>query len=199
MLAYENVIVTDFDGVCAFWLHGFHMWMVQNGYKIKDHKSYDIDLKYGIPENEARLLSKMFNESASVSKLPPYKDAIKYIRKLHEDHGFVFHCISAIPNLPHVHEARWKNIRNLFGETAFERLTLCESSRHKAKYLEEYKDTGCFWIEDLWKNAEAGLQFGMRCILMEHPYNTDYQDKNPDIQIVKNWKEIYQIITGEPT
>lgn len=196
---YENVIVTDFDGVCAYWLHGFHMWMVQNGYQIIDDREYDIDKKYGIPESESRLLSKMFNESASVSKLPPFKDAIKYIRKLHEEHGYVFHCISAIPNSPHIYEARWKNIRALFGETAFERLTLCESSRYKARYLAEYKGTDCYWIEDLWKNAEDGLQYGMRPILMDQPYNQKYQGSNPKIQVVKNWKEIYTIVTGEPS
>lgn len=192
---YDNVIVVDFDGVCAYWEHGFHVWMVSNGYQVKDRREYEIDKKYGLSLDVAKVMSRMFNESAALAKLPPMRDAIKYIRKLHEDHGYVFHCISAIPDDHYVYEARWKNIENLFGKTAFEKLTLCETSRNKSALLAEYKDAGCFWVEDLPKNAEMGLKYGMKPLVMRQPYNDDY--KHPLIPHVDNWKEIYEYVVGE--
>lgn len=195
MQLYSNVIVTDFDGVCAYWEHGFHMWMIANGYKITKMGFYDIEDMYGISTEKAIMLTQSFNESAVLKRLAPFKDSIKYIRKLHEEHGYVFHCISAIPNTQDMYEARMENIQNLFGKTAFERLILCGSSKNKKELLKEYKDTDCFWIEDLTKNAEYGLENNMRCILVNHHYNeNDIVD--PRIRRVDDWKQIYSLING---
>jgi len=193
---YDNVIVVDYDGVCAYWEHGFHMWMVSNGYKQTNTGSYSIEDKYGIAKEKAYDLILSFNESAALRKLAPYKDAIKYIRKLHEDHGYVFHCISAIPNTHDMYEARMENIHNLFGKTAFERLTLCGPSTNKQELLAEYEGTECFWIEDLPKNSEYGVAYGMRALLLDHHYNRDYVCKEPGMFRVQNWKEIYSHITN---
>ena len=195
MIAYDNVIVVDADGVILYWEHGFHMWMVSNGYKQTNTGSYSIEDKYGISKEKADDLILSFNESAALRKLAPYKDAIKYIRKLHEDHGYVFHCITAIPNTHDMFEARMENIHNLFGKTAFERLTLCGDSSNKQELLKEYEDTECFWIEDLAKNCLMGLEVGMRPLLMDHHYNKN--DHHPGVFRVQNWKEIYSHITGE--
>lgn len=196
MNLYENVIVTDYDGVCAYWEHGFHMWMLSNGYKIVNRGSYDIEDTYDISVDKAIMLTQAFNESAALKKLPPVKEAIKYIRKLHEDHGYVFHCISAIPNTRDMYEARMENIQNLFGKTAFERLILCGSSKNKKELLKEYKDTGCFWLEDVVENSHYGLDYGMKCILFNHHYNEN-AELDPRIKRVYNWKEIYSLIEGD--
>lgn len=192
---FDNVILVDADGVILYWEHAYAMWMLENGYGLPREGYYELHEKYDISEKESRLMSKMFNESAALTRLPPFRDAIKYVRKLHEEHGYVFHCITAIPNLPSVYEARWKNIRSLFGETPFERLILTETSAGKDKYLKEYKDSGCFWVEDLPKNSELGLKYGLQCLLLDNHYNKTYE--NPEVKRVKNWKEIYGIITGE--
>lgn len=194
MIAYENVIVTDYDGVCAYWEHGFHMWMVSKGFRETTNGFYNIEEKYGISKKEADVLADAFNESAAMRRLPPVKDAIKYIRKLHEEHGYVFHCISAIPDTRDMHEARMENIENLFGKTAFERLTLCGNSGNKQELLKEYEGTGCFWIEDLMKNALMGLNVGMVPLLMDHHYNANHHHEA--VTRVHNWKEIYELITG---
>lgn len=193
---YDNVIVTDFDGVCAYWEHGFHMWMVDKGYKEQNRGLYEIEDKYGISVEKAVMLVNSFNESAALKRLPPIKDSIKYIRKLHEEHGFVFHCISAIPNTQDMYDARMENIHNLFGKTAFERLTLCGSSRNKKELLKEYDDTGCFWIEDVGENLDYGIEYGMRGLLMDRPYNKDYVTDAPRSYRVNDWKEIYSHIIG---
>lgn len=192
---FDNVILTDADGVFLLWEHGFHMWMLENGYPHVTAGSYNIEETYGIDKDLAEHLARSFNESAALKRLPPLKDAIKYIRKLHEEHGYVFHCFTAIPNTRDMFNARLENIENLFGKTPFERLVLTDNSAGKKKYLEQYRDSGCYWIEDLVKNAEVGHALGLNCILMDRHYNRGYE--NPEIKRVKNWKEIYQIITGE--
>jgi len=195
MKLFDNVILTDADGVFIYWEHGFHMWMIDNGYKLKTTGTYDIHAMYGISEDTGSMLMGAFNESAALSRLPPVKDAIKYIRKLHEEHGYVFHCISAIPDTRDMYDARMENIHNLFGKTAFEKLTLCGSSANKKKHLELYRDSGCIWIEDLPKNSLVGVELGLDCILMDQHYNKDF--RHPNVKRVKNWKRIYEIVIGD--
>ena len=196
MIPYENVIVTDVDGVLLLWEHGFHMWMVSNGYKSTVNGFYNIEDKYGIDKGKADFLAQSFNESAAMKRLPPMKDAIKYVRKLHEEHGFVFHCITAIPNTRDMYEARLENLENLFGKTAIERLILCGSSKNKPHFLEEYRDTECLWVEDLSANVKHGVDIGMKGILINHHYNKNDVNNFEHVRVNK-WKEIYQIVTGE--
>ena len=191
---YDNVIVVDADGVFLNFEHAYTLWMHDNGYGAPLNDNEYLDRRYAIDKKEADLLYQMFRESATLSRLPPLRDAIKYIRKLHEEHGFVFHCITAIADIPAVREARWKNIHNLFGITPFERLTLCERSANKGFHLEKYANTGCYWIEDLPRNALTGHELGLTSLLMHHDYNKDFYHK--DIKRVHNWKEIYETIVG---
>jgi hypothetical protein len=194
MLPYDNVIVTDADGCFLFWEHGFHMWMVSKGYRETTNGFYNIEDKYEISKEKADSLVDAFNESAAIRRLPPVKDAIKYIRKLHEEHGYVFHCITAIPNTRDMYEARMENIENLFGKTAFERLTLCDHSANKRELLKEYEGTECYWIEDLFKNSLMGLEYGMKPLLMDRHYNKNQEHQ--DVKRVYSWKDIYETIVG---
>lgn len=195
MIPYENVIITDIDGCVLYYEHAFHMWMVGRGHKNANPGTYYMDEKYNISKDEARYLVQAFNESAMLKWLPPIKDAIKYIRKLHEEHGYVFHAITAVPNTKVITDARLDNLSNLFGNTVFERLILCGHSAEKSKYLKEYEGTECYWIEDIPKNSLMGLEFGLNPLLMDRHYNRDF--KHDQVQRVHNWKEIYQIVTGE--
>ena len=50
-----------------------------------------------------------------------------------------------------------------------------------------------YWIEDKPVNAVLGLKFGLRPILITHPYNKDF--KVPEGVIRANdWKDIFDII-----
>ena len=189
----HNLILTDVDGVLVYWEKAFHFWMMENNIKRIRDDVYDLDEKYDLSTEAANIYSKLFNESAALYKIPPYKDAIKYVKKLHEEFGFTFHCISAIPNTPDTFVARKTNLENLFGPTAIERVYLSGSSKNKPIYLEKYKDTGCFWIEDVAKNAEMGLNYGLQPILFNQPYNTDIV-VSKDIIRVNNWKEVYDLL-----
>ena len=90
------IILTDVDGVLLSWVHSFEWWMKRKGYK-KQELSYYIDKQYGISEKKAKVLVEHFCESAAIGFLPPIKDAIKYVRKFHEEQGAVFHAITSSP------------------------------------------------------------------------------------------------------
>jgi hypothetical protein len=191
---YNQIILTDADGVFLSWEHGFTLFMLENGYGFPKEGHLPLEKRYGLTDEQAKLMVKMFHESSALSRLPPLRDSIKYIRKLHEDFGVVFHCITAVPNISHVERARWENIHNLFGKTPFERLILCDEAKNKDAILKQYEGSGCIWIEDYTKNAEYGLKYGLRCLLMDHYYNETYQNEN--IQRIKDWKDVYQVFTG---
>jgi uncharacterized HAD superfamily protein len=107
----------------------------------------------------------------------------------------VFHAITAVPNTPAVVEARRANLENLFGKTAFERVIHCEHSAEKPKFLRQYEETECYWVEDLGVNAIMGLEFGLKPLLMDRHYNRDFS--HDQVQRVSSWKQIYEIVTGE--
>ena len=68
-----------------------------------------------------------------------------------------------------------------------------DTAADKDEALAVYKDSGLIWIEDKLMNAEAGVKAGLDCYLIEHGHNMHMT--NPDIKLVKNWKDIYELIT----
>jgi hypothetical protein len=148
--------------------------------------------KYGMPEKDIKRLIRMFNESATIRKLPPLRDAIKYVKKLHEEHGYIFHCVTSLSNDQYAQHLRTKNLIEMFGPSVFEKYTYLDTGADKDEALSEYKDTQCYWVEDKIKNAEVGYDLGLKSILVEHTHNKDYSNNN--IPVLKNWKEIYNSI-----
>ena len=189
-----KVIVTDADGVCLNWEWAFEVWMEEHGHKLQpDHAgAYDMGLRYGISKEDTRKLIKIFNESAAIGFLPALRDATYYIKLLHEKHGYVFDVVTSLSTNPYAQKLRKKNMRKLFGETAFRKFKFLATGADKDAALLPYKDSGLFWIEDRTENAELGQRLGMRSLLMAHGHNYTYQHK--DIKVVKDWSEIYEII-----
>jgi len=155
---------------------------------------YDIGKRYGIDHEQGRKLIKIFNESAAIGFLPPLRDAMYYIKRLHEEHGYVFHAITSLSLDPNAQELRRMNLNKLFGKTAFEEIICLDTGADKDAALEPYRDTGHYWIEDKIVNCQVGTALGLKSLLMEHGHNMDYEDVN--IPRVKNWREIYNIIVG---
>jgi hypothetical protein len=118
-----------------------------------------------------------------------------YVKRLHEEHGYVFHCITSLSKDPNAQKLREMNLNKLFGDTAFEEVICLDTGADKDEALLPYKDTGCYWVEDKIENAETGHNLGLYSILMEHGHNMHHYHQ--DIPIVKNWKEAYSIITKE--
>jgi hypothetical protein len=84
------------------------------------------------------------------------------------------------------------NLHKLFGN-AIENVICLATGADKDEALAPYKDSGMFWIEDKPSNADLGHQLGLRSILIEHGFNMHHQCS---YDIVKNWKQIYDIVTA---
>jgi FMN phosphatase YigB (HAD superfamily) len=189
----EKLILVDCDGVLVDWQYGFFRWMRERGYEPVVDGEYDIGETFGISKVKSKSLVRNFNESASIGWLPQFRDAVKYVRRLHEDHGFIFHCITSLSKDVYAGKLREKNIQALFGKTAFERIECLDCGADKDEALEPYRDSGCFWVEDKIENAITGSNMGLQSILIEHEHNkTAVAD---GILRAKNWKEIYELIT----
>ena len=192
---HKQLILVDADGVLLNWEYAFSIWMETHGF-VKQPGSdfeYDIGRRYNIDYAQGRKLIKMFNESAAIGFLPPLRDAMYWVKRLHEEHGYVFHCITSLSLDPSAGKLREMNLRKLFGKTAFERVVCLDTGADKHDALAEYQDSDCYWIEDKPENADVGHALGLKSILVEHGHNMNYLCSYP---IVKNWREIYAIITS---
>jgi FMN phosphatase YigB (HAD superfamily) len=190
----NKVILVDCDGVLLDWGYAFDQWMHRHGYAIEGEKdNYRVAVRYGLQKAESKRLIRMFNESAWMRKLPPHKDAIKWVKKLHEEHGYVFHCITSMSNDQYAQHLRIKNLREMFGDTVFEKYVILDTGADKDEVLKEYEGTGCYWVEDKPENVDEGIKVGLEGILMAHSHNKDYEGKATR---VNNWKEIYEGIVG---
>jgi hypothetical protein len=190
-----KVILTDADGVLLNWEYAFTCWMEQHGHTQVENANflYNIGERFGITAETGRLLVKQFNESASIGFLPALRDAMYYVKRLHEEQGYVFRCITSLSLDKNAYKLRKMNLEKLFGETAFEELVCLDTGADKDEALEQYRDSGLYWIEDKLSNAQLGLDLGLKPILIEHGFNMD-EDIPEGMQKVVNWKEIYEIL-----
>jgi len=189
----EKIILTDCDGVLLNWEYAFCTWMEQHGYVqvVNGNHYYDIGDRFGISKEKAKAKVKVFNESAAIGFLPALRDAMFYVKRLHEEHGYEFHCITSLSLDPSAYKLRKMNLEKMFGPTAFTRLVCLDTGADKDEFLEtNYGDTGYFWIEDKIENAIAGQNAGLKSILIEHGFNMD--EELPDGMFkALNWKDIY--------
>jgi len=194
----EKVILTDCDGVLLDWGYAFHQWMARHGYEAKEgfESNYAMAAKYGMEYKDAKRLIRIFNESATMRKIPPLRDAIKYVRKLHEEQGYVFHVITSQTNDQYAQHLRVKNLVEVFGPSVFEKYIFLDCGADKDEELAKYSSTDCWWIEDKIDNAEEGLKAGLNPILMVHDHNRSYE--NDRIQKAYSWRDIYEMIS-DPT
>lgn len=191
----ERIILTDADGCLLDWEYAFDIWMQEHGFTmISDGKLlYEIGTRYDITKEQGKKLIKIFNESASIGFLPSLRDAQHYVKKLHEKHGYRFHLITSLSKNENAQKLRVMNIEKLFGKTAFVEYVFLDTGADKDEALAPYQDTGCWWIEDKFENALAGLKVGLNPLVVEHGHNM--KETNSAIPLVKNWEDIYNRIT----
>ena len=191
----SKVLLVDCDGVLLDWEYAFDVWMRHHGHTIKQKGDYEVSVRYGI--DNAKQMIRMFNESAAIGFLPPLRDAIHYVKKLHEEHGYVFHAITSLSNDPNAQKLRTINLERLFGESTFEKYVYLDTGADKDQALKPYEGSECFWIEDKPENALVGAALGLESLLVSHQHNQNFNnDSTYRVQRVDNWKEIYSIITG---
>lgn len=190
----KKLILTDVDGVLLNWEWAFDIWMGEHGYVLDRGKEskYRLEKRYNLDTPEVLKLVKIFNESAAIGFLPPLRDAVQFVRQLHYDHGYIFHGITSLSLDKNAHKLRHMNLWKLFGDGVFDGIHFLDTDSSKESVLELYMDTGYWWIEDKIVNAEAGLKLGLKPLIMEHGHNMDYIGPIP---LVKDWAEIYNIIT----
>lgn len=196
----EKTILVDCDGVLLDWEYAFHSWMTRHGYEMVNggFNIYKINERYSLEKPEGKRLVRMFNESAAIRKIPPLRDAIHYVKKLHQEQGYVFHAITSLSNDQYAQALRTKNLIELFGPTVFERYVYLDTGADKDEALAEYQNTGCYWVEDKPENAMEGLKAGLNSLLMHHGHNMDFDlVGETNVKRVRNWKEIYELVTGQ--
>jgi hypothetical protein len=197
MTNWDNkLILTDVDGVLLDWEWAFSCWMQERGFTLAEDrkKSYYLHHHYtNLDPKDVKRKVKAFNESAAIGFLPALRDASYYVKRLHEEHGFIFRCITSLSLDKNAGKLREMNLRKIFGN-AIEDVICLDTGADKDEALAPYKDSRLWWIEDKPENADCGANLGLKPILMEHGHNMTHTCNYP---IVKNWKEIYDIITVE--
>ncbi len=190
----KKIILTDADGVILDWEYAFDIWMQEHGFQKQEGGQlvYNIGKRYGIDMEQGKKLIKIFNESAAIGFLPALRDSMYYVKRLHEEHGYVFHCITSLSKDENAQKLRTMNLQKLFGKTAFEKFIYLDTGADKDEVLDQYRNKGYFWIEDKITNAVAGQERGLKSLLVEHGHNMDFD--HPEIPRVKNWREIYDIV-----
>jgi len=189
----NKLILTDADGVLLDWEWAFSVWMQERGYTLTvNHKnSYYLHHHYNeLEEKDAKKVVKAFNESAAIGFLPALRDAAYYVKRLHEEHGYEFRVITSLSLDKNAQKLREMNLRKIFGN-AIETVICLDTGADKDDALAPYKDSGMWWIEDKPANADVGQRLGLRSILVEHGHNMHHECDYP---VVKNWKEIYDIV-----
>lgn len=191
----KKTLLVDADGVLFDWEQPFNQWMERYGFVQQpgNENQYSISLRYGIGLDQSHQLIRLFNESANIGFLPGLRDAVYYVRLLHEHHGYVFHCITSLSSNPYAQTLREMNLRNLFGKNVFEKIICLDTGADKDRALKFYAGSGCYWVEDKPENARVGKSLGLRPLLMEHEHN---KNDSAQLPVVKNWREIYEIVTS---
>ena len=201
----NRIILTDVDGVLLEWEHHFTKWLQlrsyfdKNGnrnypYKLLDsnHNDYDMSKRFGISKETISQEIREFNRSAWMGTQRPMLESQTWVKLLHAE-GWTFVPITSQTSDIPGQALRKKRLGELFGEHVFSNYHILGTGADKDGALAEFHDTGLYWVEDKPKNALAGLNYGLKPILIDHPYNKEFN--HPDIIRVNNWKQIHEILS----
>ena len=189
----DKLILTDCDGVLLDWEYHFYKWLKETEGYERLGPEYNIGKAIGVAQKTGARFVNLFNRSEYMKTLSPMRDAIKYVRKLHEEHGYIFHVITSQTNCRLAQEYRKENLRNVFGEV-FDGFTILNTGEDKAEALKKWEGTECFWVEDKAANIKMGNDVGLRGILIDHTWN---KTCTYECERARKWKDVYEIITGD--
>ena len=199
----NRIILTDVDGVLLEWENHFTQWMLKRShfvrgkrrqtYKLLPNKQseYAMEKRFGVTPTVIQREIREFNRSAWMATQPPLPEAVTYVKLLHAE-GWTFIPITSQTSDKPAQELRKRRMGDLFGDQVFTNYHILGTGADKDSALAEFHNTGLYWVEDKPKNALAGLNYGLKPILIDHPYNRDF--KHPDIIRVNNWQQIHKIL-----
>ena len=206
----NRIILTDVDGVLLEWENHFTEWMLQRSYyenevgegyigkkiypyTLLDNKqdTYEMAERFGLTKTEVRKEIREFNKSAWMGTQSPMPDSQSWVKLLAAEGWALIPITSQTSDIP-AQLLRKKRLAELFGDHVFENYHILDTGADKDSVLAEFHNTGLYWVEDKPKNALAGLNFGLKVILIDHPYNRDFN--HPEITRVNNWKDIQTIV-----
>ena len=206
MQTSNRIILTDVDGVLLEWEHHFTKWMLQrtlfdekgaryHPYRLLPNKenTYEMAERFGLTVTEIRKEIREFNRSAWMGTQRPMLESQTWI-KLMAAEGWTFIPITSQTSDIPAQQLRKKRLGELFGDHVFTNYHILGTGADKDGALAEFHNTGLYWVEDKPKNAVAGLKYGLKPILIDHPYNQDFN--HDGIIRVSNWQDIHQIVSG---
>ena len=181
----NRIILTDVDGVLLEWEYHFTQWMLQRSYYndrgqrvypytlLPDKQNtYEMAERFGITIPEIRKEIREFNKSAWMATQPPMPGSQTWVKLLHAE-GWTFIPITAQTSDIPAQEIRKRRLEELFGDI-FYNYHILDTGADKDDVLAEFHGTKLYWIEDKPKNAQIGLNFGLKVLLYNHPYNQDF-------------------------
>jgi FMN phosphatase YigB (HAD superfamily) len=191
----DRTILVDCDGVLLDWEWAFGIWMQERGYvqrpNAKDY--YTIHDQFeNLTWKEAKKFTRLFNESAAIGFLPPLRDSVYWVRRLNEELGYRFICITSLSTDINAQKLRRMNLEKYYGDV-FDDIVCLPTGSDKHEALDKFVGTEYFWVEDKPENADVGFERGLRSILIEHGHNMKHQCPYP---IAKNWHEIFDIVAN---
>ena len=202
----NRIILTDVDGVLLEWEHHFTKWMLQrtlfdekgaryHPYRLLPNKenTYEMAERFGLTKTEIRKEIREFNRSAWMGTQRPMYNSQTWVKLLAAE-GWTFIPITSQTSDKPAQELRKRRLGELFGDHVFTNYHILGTGADKDSALAEFHGTGLYWVEDKPHNALAGLNYGLKPILIDHPYNRDFNHK--EIIRVNNWQDIHQILSG---
>ena len=191
----EKIILTDVDGVLLDWETAFYEWMKNKGYDAKNEGIYNMEAVFEMRQDKTKALIKEFNNSAWMGYLQPLRDARSGVAKLVEA-GYTFYAITSISLDLNTKKLRQRNLDNVFGKDVFTKLVCLDTGADKDDALEEYKDSGLYWIEDKTMNANLGARLGLKSIIITHKHNSNDNELDSSVQRAGKWTEIVDIVVN---
>jgi hypothetical protein len=202
----NRIILTDVDGVLLEWEHHFTKWMLQrtlfdkkgaryHPYRLLPNKenTYEMAERFGLTVTEVRKEIREFNRSAWMGTQRPMLESQTWVKLLAAEGWTLIPITSQTSDIP-AQQLRKKRLGELFGDHVFTNYHILGTGADKDGALAEFHNTGLYWVEDKPKNAVAGLKYGLKPILIDHPYNQDFN--HPEVIRVSNWQDIHQIVSG---
>ena len=164
-------------------------------YRLLPNKenTYEMAERFGLSVTEIRKEIREFNRSAWMGTQRPMMESQTWVKLLAAE-GWTFIPITSQTSDIPAQQLRKRRLGELFGDHVFTNYHILGTGADKDSALSEFHNTGLYWVEDKPKNAVAGLKYGLKPILIDHPYNQDFN--HPDIIRVSNWQDIHKLLSG---